>query len=158
MRQGKCLPVFAFLIMKLPLIRRRSATPSPRGEGLEEGKSARKARNRKQAAPLDLQKFLPKYSENQKWATHKMLRPSSPRFAQSFPPGGSLFHRHKIKFQMIVFQSVTKRAMPAPGESLFHRHKIKFQMIVFQSVTKRAMPAPGGSLGNRHKLKITRGR
>ena len=34
-----------------------------------------KETNRKQVAPLDLQKFLPEYSENQKWATHNMLRP-----------------------------------------------------------------------------------
>ena len=37
-----------------------------------------KETNRKQVAPLDLQKFLSEYSENQKWTAHNMLRPSSP--------------------------------------------------------------------------------
>ena len=54
--------------------------------------------NQKWAAPLDLRKFLPKYSEYQKWATQNMLRPSSVGFADSFPPGGSLYHRQFLKF------------------------------------------------------------
>ena len=53
------------------------------------GNSARKARNRKQVAPLDFRKFLPEYSENQKWAAHNMLRPSSVNSVDSFPPRGS---------------------------------------------------------------------
>ena len=62
------------------------------------------------------------------------------------PQGEAYITKAEILNLCDLQQSVMERAMPAPGGSLFHRHKIKFQMIVFQSVTKRAMPAPGGSL------------
>ena len=78
----------------------RRAMPAPEGEGYEIG---RQISDRKQAAPIDLQKFLPKYSENQKWATHNMLRPSSVRFTDSFPPRGSLYQRKKLRFQTVCF-------------------------------------------------------
>ena len=76
----------------------RRAMPAPEGEGYEIG---RQISDRKQAAPLDLQKFLPKYSENQKWAAHNMLRPSSPRFAQSFPPEGKPWNKASHFFEFL---------------------------------------------------------
>ena len=47
------------------------------------GNSARKARNRKQVAPLDFQKFLPEYLDNQKWAA-----PLITALRAELPPGG----------------------------------------------------------------------
>ncbi len=47
------------------------AAKTRQGEGLTKKRHI----YRKQVAPLDFQKFLPKYSENQKWAAHSMLRP-----------------------------------------------------------------------------------
>ena len=38
--------------------------------------------------PLIFQKFLPEYSENQKWAAHNMLRPSFVAVRRHFPPKG----------------------------------------------------------------------
>ena len=57
-----------------------------------------KETNRKQVAPLALQKFLSEYSEYQKWAAHNMLRPSSVQsFAlYTFPPRGRLEIRLQI--------------------------------------------------------------
>ena len=52
------------------------------------GNSASEARNRKQVAPLDLQKFLSKYSEDQKCATHKYVAPLITALRAELPPEG----------------------------------------------------------------------
>ena len=110
----------------------RRAMPAPEGEGYEIG---RQISDRKQVAPLDLQKFLPKYSENQKWATHNMLRPSSVRFTDSFPPRGSLFQRQKLTFgrfntgllffQLPLITAAMRQSFPRGG-SLYLRQKLTF--------------------------------
>ena len=88
--------------------------------------------NQKCAAPLDFRKFLPKYSENKKWAAHNMLRPlifgnffrniqkiknglrpSSVGCADSFPPRGSLDVRKGFPFLPIFALSKMRQGEAA---------------------------------------------
>ena len=99
----------------------KRAMPAPGGRLLD---------SRKQVTPLDFQKFLPEYLENQKWASHKMLRPSSVQsFALStFPPGGRLNQRQSFKNSNGLQLSVTKKVLP-----------------LITAATRQSFP-PGGSL------------
>ena len=107
------------------------------------------------AALLDFQKFLPKYSENQKWASpliRLLSQTPSPRgegyeidrqisdrkrdaplitaaSRQSFPPRGSLYQRLKLKFQTNC------------GNPLRNTLRVRYETPC-GCVTKRVMPAP----------------
>ena len=119
---------------------------------------------RKQVAPLDWK--FPGENFNQKWVTHKMLRPSSVAFSDSFPPRGSLWNRQKLKFQTACnketscahspelfllenkirpssVQSFALSTFPPRGR-LYQRQSFKISNGLQQSVAKRAMPALGG--------------
>ena len=128
-------------------------------------------------APWLSEIFYQKYSENQKLATHNMLRPSSVAFSDSFPPGGSLYQRQRFTFQTVSNNPLRNGRCPPRGEafikgidlhfklfatiryetgdarprggSLYQRHRFAFQTVSINPLRNGRCPPPGGSLYQR---------